>query len=227
VTPQSLRWLPALLLAACAHAKPSIAHPSCVVPDDAQLEIEASDRVNQDEDGRSLPTRLRLYQVTDLSRFQRASFDDMWSRPKDTLAETALSAEELVIYPGQVTVRRFKRDPKAEYVVGVAIFREPEGEGWRTAEEWPLRGDPCKVSGKKLDEPIDKLRVRLFLEGERVESVNNYAELPKRSCRGANGECGAAVAPDTTELRRNKRLRTFEEDPREPEVTHRQPAPTN
>jgi type VI secretion system VasD/TssJ family lipoprotein len=214
-------------MAACAHAKPTIARSSCVVPDDAQLEIEASDRVNQDEDGRSLPTRLRLYQVTDLSRLQRASFDDMWSHPKDTLAETALSAEEIVIYPGQVMVRRFKRDPKAEYMVGVAIFREPEGEGWRTAEEWPLRGDPCKVSGKKLNEPIDKLRLRLFLEGDRLESVNNYAELPKRSCRGANGECGAAVAPDTTELRRNKRLRTFEEDSREPEVTHRHPAETN
>jgi type VI secretion system protein VasD len=217
-----------VLSTACAHAK--AAHhrastsASCPVPNDVQLEIEASDRVNPDEDGRSLPTRLRLYQLTDLARLQRANFDDIWSRAKETLAETALSSEELVIYPGQVTVHRFKRNAKADYMVGVAIFREPEGEAWRTAQEWPLTGDPCQTTGKQPAQPLDKLRLRMFLEGNRLESVNNYSELPTRTCRAGGADCPpAAAASDATELRRNKRLRTFEEDPREPEITHTPP----
>jgi type VI secretion system protein VasD len=212
-----------VLSTACAHhakATRQKAGASCPVPNDVQLEIEASDRVNPDEDGRSLPTRLRLYQLTDLARLQRASFDDIWSRAKETLAETALSSEELVIYPGQVTVHRFKRNPKADFMVGVAIFREPEGEAWRTAQEWPLTGDPCEASGKQPAQKLDKLRLRMFLEGNRLESVNNYTELPTRTCRGGGADCApAATATDATELRRNKRLRTFEEDPREPEIT--------
>lgn len=207
-----------LICAACGATAPTrapgAARPSCRVPSDVQLEIEAADRVNPDETGRSLPTRLRLYQLTNLSRLQRASFEEIWARPKDVLGETALSSEELVVYPGQVLVHRFKRDANADYVVGVAIFREPEGDAWRTAQEWPLRGDPCL--GRKRGAQLDKLRLRMFLEGSRLDSVNNYAGLPRRRCRSGSESCGDDVSD--AELRRNRRLRSFEEDPREPEL---------
>jgi type VI secretion system protein VasD len=211
-----------LLLAACATtsapaAAPAAARESCRVPSDVQLEIEAADRVNPDETGRSLPTRLRLYQLSDLHRLQRASFEDIWSRPKEALGETALSSEEIVVYPGQVMVHRFKRDEQAEYLVGVAIFREPEGDAWRTAQEWPLSGDPCLRPGAAPLPKLDKLRLRMFLEGNRLDSLNNYGELPKRRCRGEAADCGASPNP-ASDLRRNRRLRSFEEDGREPEL---------
>jgi type VI secretion system protein VasD len=206
-----------ILLAGCATsgaAAPAAAERrSCRVPNDVQLEIEAADRVNPDETGRSLPTRLRLYQLSDLNRLQRASFEDVWARPKEALGETALSSEEIVVYPGQVMVHRFKRDDQAAYLVGVAIFREPEGEAWRTAQEWPLPGDPCQRPGAAPIAKLDKLRLRMFLDGNRIDSVNNYAQLPKRQCR----ECGANPKSES-DLRRNRRLRSFEEDPREPEL---------
>jgi type VI secretion system protein VasD len=208
------------LCAACA----SSPRPTCRVPDDVQLEIEASDRVNPDEDGRSLPTRLRLYQLKSLSRLAQASFDDVWARPKQTLADSALSSEELVIYPGQVEVHRFKRNPQADFIVGVAVFREPEGEAWRTAQEWPLPGDPCQRGGRHASHAgsarLEKLRLRMFLEGNRIESVNNYAQLPKRRCRPGSADCTGSS--ESSEARRNRRLKTFEEDPREP-VTVQKP----
>ena len=207
-----------LVCAACgttaAASRPS---PSCRVPSDVQLEIEAADRVNPDETGRSLPTRLRLYQLTNLNKLQRASFEEVWARPKEVLGETALSSEELVVYPGQVLVHRFKRNPSAEYMVGVAIFREPEGDAWRTAQEWPLAGDPCqRARNSGHAARLKKLRLRMFLEGSRLDSVNNYAALPRRRCRAGAQNC-QEVSPDS-ELRRNRRLRSFDEDPREPEV---------
>jgi type VI secretion system protein VasD len=197
------------------------AGPSCPVPDDVQLEIEASDRVNPDETGRSLPTRVRLYQMTDLTRLQSASFEDVWSQPQSTLAQTAVNSEELVIYPGQVLIHRFKRAPRADYIVGVAVFREAEGEAWRTAQEWPMVGDPCRTQQLAPPKPpLVKLRLRMFLDGSRIESVNGYAELPKRRCAVGSVDCAGGVAPrETGDLRRNRRLRTFEEDPREPEAS--------
>jgi type VI secretion system protein VasD len=188
------------------------------VPDAVQLELEASDRVNLDESGRALPTRLRLYQLTDLDRLQGASFEDMWSRPQAILAETSVTSVEVVLYPGQVAAQRFKRDPRANYVVGVAIFREPQAEAWRTIQEWPASGDPCAKS-KAQTAVLPKLRVRMFLEDSRIESVTNFTDLPKRSCPAA--PAGADGCAENTsaapELRRNHHLRTFEEDPREPE----------
>jgi type VI secretion system VasD/TssJ family lipoprotein len=206
----------------CGHALVSATAPTtCPVPDSVQLEIEASDRVNLDETGRALPTRLRLYQVSDLTRMQSASFEDMWSHAKETLAASSISSDELVIYPGQVAVHRFKRAPAADYIVGVAIFREPEGEGWRTAQEWPAPGDPCKVSNRQMAK-LSKLRVRMFLEDSRIESVTNYAEFPKRRCPAGSDSCAASTGQnEAPELRRNRHLRTFEEDPREPESTRR------
>jgi hypothetical protein len=62
---------------------------------------------------------------------------------------------------------------------------------------------------------MKKLRVRMFLENYRIDSVNNYAALPKRRCP-AGGKCEGASAPDELpEARRNQRLKTFEEDPSE------------
>jgi type VI secretion system protein VasD len=204
---------------AAAATNSNVASPSCRVPNDVQLEIEASDRVNLDETGRSLPTRLRLYQLTDLTQLQRASFEDVWSRPKEVLAGSALSSEELVVYPGQVLVHRFKRNERAEYLVGVAVFREPEAEAWRTAEEWPLPGDPCQVSGRDRVPRLAKLRVRMFLDGNRLESLNNYARLPKRRCRTGRDDCaGESAGQHAAELRRNRRLQSFEENAREPEI---------
>jgi type VI secretion system protein VasD len=209
--------------AACASSAapvPSAGSPAlCHVPVDVQLEIEAADRVNPDETGRSLPTRQRLYQLTELTRLQRASFEDLWSRPSEVLGQSARSSEEVVVYPGQVLVHRFERDERAEYLVGVAIFREPEGEAWRTAQEWPLPGQhPCPTgTDSRRAAELDKLRLRMFLEDSRLESVNNYAELPKRRCRAGSDAC-APSTPSSPELRRNRRLRTFEEDSREPEL---------
>jgi type VI secretion system VasD/TssJ family lipoprotein len=185
--------------------------PSCGVPDSVQLELEASDRVNIDETGRALPTRLRLYQLSDLSKLEGASFDDLWSRADATLANTRVSSQEIIVYPGQVAVHRFNRESRADFLVGVAIFREPEGEAWRTAQEWPAPGDPCRASGVRYEVP-PKLRVRMFLEDSRIDSVSNFAELPKRRCPP-----GAPCAALPNELGRSKHLRTFEEDAREPE----------
>jgi hypothetical protein len=52
----------------------------------------------------------------------------------------------------------------------------------------------------------------MFMENYRIDSVNNYAALPKRHC-AAGAKCGGGSAPDELpEARRNQRLKTFEED---------------
>ena len=192
------------------------ARPSCRIPDTVQLEIESSDRLNPDDDGRSLPTILRLYQLKDLSKLEQAAFEDVWQHDKQALGETLVGSQELTLYPGQVMVHRFQRNGEADYLVGMAVFRQPVGGSWRTIQEWPLPGDPCAEQDDEHAAPkLKKLRLRMFLENYRIDSVNNYAALPKRHC-AAGAKCGSGGAPDELpEARRNGRLKTFEEDPNE------------
>ena len=206
-------------LAGCAGAR-----PTCKIPDTVELELESSDRVNRDEKGESLPTVIRLYQLVDLSAMQSATFDDIWERSDETLGETKAGKPiSLTIYPGQIMVQRIKRNPAADFLVGAAVFRKPIGGAWRTIDEWPLTGDPCaEQDDDKAAPKLKQLRVRIFLKDYRIESTNNFAALPKRTCppgakncRGQTGE-----APDELpEALRNRRLRSFEEDPSAPKPT--------
>jgi type VI secretion system protein VasD len=209
------------LTPACAGAA-----PTCKVPKAVELEVETSDRMNQDADGRSLPTLLRIYQLSDLSILQMATFEDIWERAKETLGKTLVGVEELTTYPGQVVVRHFDRAEKADFLVGVAIFRNPIGATWRTIQEFPVPGDPCHERNDEHMAPkLNDLRVRMFLEEYRVESVNNYAALPKRSC-GGKVTCVSDAAPDELpEELRHRRLRNFEEDPSRPKPTASGSAP--
>jgi type VI secretion system protein VasD len=195
-------------------AKISAPRASCPVPEDLQIEVEAAARVNLDEEGRPRPTRLRIYQLSDLGTLSRASYEDLWQQPQQALAASALSNVELTVYPGQALVQHLKRDPKADFIAALAVFREPQGDAWRTTQALPLPGDPCQTLGM-TGPKLDKLRVRVFLDGNHVESLHNYAGLPLRNC--ASGGCGGADDSDSA-LRGNERLRTFEEDAREPEL---------
>jgi type VI secretion system protein VasD len=207
-----------LLATGCASVR-----PSCKVPDVVELEFESSDQLNPDERGRSLPTKLRVYQVTELSELEHAAFDDIWEQAKDTLGPTLVKTEQFTIFPGQLATKRLKRESAADYLVGVAVFRTPVGSTWRTIQEWPLAGDPCQERNDASAAPaLDRLRVRMFLENYRIESVNNYLALPKRHCPAGDRTCSGAIAPDELpEARKDRRLRTFEEDPEDPDFETR------
>lgn len=195
--------------------------PTCVVPSSVELEIETSDRVNIDQSGDALPTIIRLYQLKNLSSVQSATFDDMLDRPKETLGDAIVHEDELTIYPGQIVVRRFEREPKADFLIGVAIVRNPVGTAWRTLQEYPIPGDPCKEQDDPEAAPLvaPDLRIRMFLNEYRIESVNNYAGLPMRSCPKGT-VCKPGQAPDELpEELRHRRLRTFEEDESRPSPT--------
>jgi type VI secretion system protein VasD len=198
--------------------------PTCKVPTALEVEIETSDRLNRDAEGRSLPTLVRLYQLKDLSLLQMAEFADVWQNAQQALGATLIAVKELTAYPGQVVVERFERDEKADFLVGVGIFRSPIGSTWRTISELPLPGDPCQEQDDEDAAPtMEDLRLRMFVEDYRIESVDNFAALPKRSC-GGKASCQQSAAPnELPEERRHGRLRTFQEDPSRPKPTATSP----
>lgn len=122
------------LLGACGGTN---ARPTCDPQENANLRIEATDRLNPDEGGRPLPTKVRIYQLANIGSMETATFDEIWEKDEDILGDALLGKDELWIYPDSRISRQFERNPDANYIVGVAIVRRPTGVSWRTILELP------------------------------------------------------------------------------------------
>ena len=125
--------------------------PACEIPEQGNLLIYATDRVNPDEDGKALPTIVRIYQLKNLGKIEVASFRDIWQKAEDTLGDTLAVADEVTVYPGEKVARRFERDKAANYIVGVAIVRRPSGGSWRTILDLPISASAKRCAALQED----------------------------------------------------------------------------
>jgi hypothetical protein len=116
---------------------------------------------------------VRIYQLTDVSNLQFASFEQVWRDPEGTLGEALVKAEELTIYPGQHAFRAFERDASANYLVGVAIVRRPVGVSWRSVLELPMNASERRCAAMQSEEegpPLPQIsRVLFRVDGYRIE----------------------------------------------------------
>lgn len=137
-----------LLLTACGGNN---ARPACDVQENANLRIEATDRMNPDEDGRPLPTLVRVYQLGSLGTMETASFDDIHTNDEETLGEAFLGKDEFTVYPETRTTRQFERNPEANFIVGFAAVRRPTGVSWRTILELPPPAQEAQCAALQAD----------------------------------------------------------------------------
>jgi type VI secretion system VasD/TssJ family lipoprotein len=152
----------ALALTACS--KPTV----CTVPEPANLWVRGTNGLNPDPDGSPLPTLVRVYQLSNVGELEQASFEEMMRTPEEVLGESILATEELTVYPGRSTFRVFERNPGANYVVAVAVVRQPSGNQWRTV--MPMPGCNTKGDARPM--------VRLVLDGYSIEGSLNRDEEP-------------------------------------------------
>ncbi len=157
----TLLW--ALLAGACAHNPPPPA--ACEQPPPFLIQLEAGTRLNPDDQGRSLPTNIQVYQLKDSRRFEAAEFQDLWQRPKEVLEEDLLAVDELTLEPGQRLSREVNRTPKAEYLAVVGVFRRPAGVVWRDVERLPaVKPEDCRPGAPR------ETSLRFLVEDYRVEA---------------------------------------------------------
>lgn len=131
----------ALMLAVSACNRSTV----CTRPEPANLWVEGSSNLNPDSAGDPLPTLVRVYQLSNLGELEQASFEQMMRTPERVLGNTLLATEDVTVYPGRSTFRSFERDPGANYVVGVAVVRQPRGDQWRAVLKMPSCGKKARA----------------------------------------------------------------------------------
>ena len=130
--PPAAAWLIALMFAVLA---PGCASVGGGAPASLDVTIEGAPRLNPDEDGQSLPTVVRVYQLRSTGKLDAAEFDALYRSDKAVLGEDLLQVDELTVSPGERVHRSLPRAAEARAVAAVAVVRRPFGAAWRAAVE--------------------------------------------------------------------------------------------
>jgi type VI secretion system VasD/TssJ family lipoprotein len=105
-----------------------------------QLAIQASNTINLDAEGRSLPTVVRLYQMRGELASEDIDFESLWEAEKaQDLGAKFLSVEELTVRAESDDVRMMPLENDATHILAAALFREPVGTTWFGTYEIPRR----------------------------------------------------------------------------------------
>jgi type VI secretion system protein VasD len=110
------------VLGACAHPQP----PSpCTTPEPVRVLLTASPRLNPGDNGESLATTVRIYQLKDTAKLVESSIDRLLDGDRGILGEDLVSVQELILYPGEKAAPAMVRGEGATSLAVVAMFRHP------------------------------------------------------------------------------------------------------
>jgi len=122
-------------------------------PGPVRVTVVAGKRLNPDDQGQSLPTAVRVFQVASASKAASVELLDLVRDPKAALGEDLLGVEELLVQPGERVERTFAREKEANALLVVGLFRRPTGSGWKQLIELSGRGTT------RLTFAIDEYRI--------------------------------------------------------------------
>lgn len=150
--------------AAPAPAQPGAAEPPpCKGNEPLRVVLTATSRLNPGEKGEALATVVRLYQLKDVNKLVGVGFDDLLDHDKDTLGEDFVGVQEVTLNPGERLEPAVTRNAQANYLLAVALFRQPAGTTWKASKRLsPPNPQFCS------NNPGDGI-VRLALDENRIE----------------------------------------------------------
>jgi len=106
-------------------------------PAPIRVRLSAAARLNPDEQGASLPTAVRVFQLTGQEKFQALELMDLLHDAKGALGDELLAVDDLQVEPGGQAQKTITRLKGARLVAVVAIVRRPAGGSWRQVVELP------------------------------------------------------------------------------------------
>jgi type VI secretion system protein VasD len=98
---------------------------------DVHLGLVSSADLNRNSFNETLPIVVRVYQLTAVDAFNRASFEQLWQADERLLGEQLVGKHEVVLQPAVQRNYSLPLADGAKYVAVFALFRTPNDKGWR------------------------------------------------------------------------------------------------
>lgn len=102
-----------------------------------KVSVKSDAGINRDTQARALPVELRVYQLSDESNFKRATFRELWKQDASVLGSQMLSRDDQLVSPNSRIKLKVTRKPEAQYIGVMAVFRNPDNDGWRVIKTIP------------------------------------------------------------------------------------------
>lgn len=90
------------------------------------LDFTARAELNTDDNGKSSPVVIRMYQLKDPKSFESATYNDLVENDQDALGAALLATKEIILKPSNSISVDTPFDSDAYYVGIVAMFKEPD-----------------------------------------------------------------------------------------------------
>lgn len=106
----------------------------CATPT-LNFQMSSAQTLNTDTWGDSYSVTMRVYQLSDTSRFEEASYEALWKSDEATLGATLVSTREFIVEPNRKEVFALERSAGAKFVAVAAFFRSHESDNWRAVRK--------------------------------------------------------------------------------------------
>lgn len=97
----------------------------------ASLSINATEKLNPAVDGRASPLVIRVYQLSETTRFDNSDFFALYENDKAVLANEMQSRIELEIRPNESLQDQLELTPTTRYIAVLAAFRDLDNAQWK------------------------------------------------------------------------------------------------
>jgi type VI secretion system protein VasD len=177
-------------IAACSASapEPKVAKKETCPAVATTVVLSASDRSNATPDGNGRPVQVRVYQLHTDTNLRGATFEEIWQKDKEVLATDLKSAAEYTVFPGKSQEVRVERNPEANFLGLVALFREPKGTDWYVTFELtsPPQSPPC---AKAMTIPV-------YLDRMQIKDGERPGDSMGRSASASSTTTGASTAKE-------------------------------
>ena len=193
-------------LAGC-NQQPAVAPKPCDVQV-VTLNLFAADNINPNERANPRPVVVRLYQLKNDVRMENATYDEILLKDKDTLGEDLAKVDEVSVFPNDLVQVKFERIKEATVLAGVALFRGPKGNSWKTYYAFPPMPAEASCGGRAADAGPAQAdpKTAFFIESTKIDNGAQFDEsmfpnanpvrkidLPKKSA-APEGQAAAPAA---------------------------------
>jgi type VI secretion system protein VasD len=109
------------------------------------LTMIGSAEQNPDAAGRPAPVAVRIYQLTQTAKFERADVFALTEHEQQSLGEDNAGSQEFVLSPGETQTKTFEPKPGVQAIGVVVLYRDIDNAQWR-ADAAVANSGPTKLT---------------------------------------------------------------------------------
>ncbi|MDR0702302.1 MAG: type VI secretion system lipoprotein TssJ [Azoarcus sp.] len=144
------------------------------LPVPLEISLGAAEGVNPNIEGRPSPIVVRLFELSNDTRFMGADYFELMGQNDTPLGDELLVSEEFILLPGEVRMVRKRAAANSKFLGIIAGYRDLTGSTWRAVASLP---EPY-LAGRVWSSSVSPTKRLYVVLGE--QGVAIYEEQPRQ-----------------------------------------------